>query len=89
MRLTDLLGEIERSPGAVTIPDLAKRLGSTPGTVGAMLTALRASGKLGPDGGAQRGTDGCPSGSCAVACPGPAGCPFVVDLGGNLEIRRR
>ncbi len=90
MRLTDLLDEIDRSPGAVTVPDLARRLGSTPDRVASMLAALRASGRLGPDGEVRPGTEGCAcSGSCGAACSGPASCPFVVDLGGTLEIRRR
>ena len=90
MRLADLLAEIERSPGAVTIGDLAVRLEVTTATVTAGLAALRAAGRLGPEGGAEPGTHECAStGSCAVSCPGPDECPFVLDFGAGLEIRRR
>jgi hypothetical protein len=90
MRLTDLLEEIERSTGAVTVGDLAKRLASTPAAVEAGLAALRASGRIGPEGSVRPGTEACASvGSCAMTCPGPATCPFVLDLGGALELRRR
>ena len=89
MTLSRLLREIERSPGAVTIPELAARLNTTPRRVSSMLAALRASGHLEPDGGRQPGTDECCSaGSCAVSCPGPADCPFTLDFGAALEIRR-
>jgi hypothetical protein len=90
MRLTQLITEIERSPGAVTIGDLAGRLGVTTATVTAGLAALRAAGRLGPQGGAEPGTHECAStGSCAVSCPGPDECPFVLDIGVGLEVRRR
>jgi DNA-binding IclR family transcriptional regulator len=44
MKLTELLRVIQGSPGAVTVADLARQLGSTPETVRAMLMALRAAG---------------------------------------------
>jgi hypothetical protein len=89
MRLVDLTREIERSTGAVTALDLAARLDTTPAAVDAMLAALRAAGKLSPDGRPQQPSDECPfPGSCSAACPGPASCPFVVDVGDRLEIRR-
>jgi hypothetical protein len=88
MQLAALLREIEGSPGAVTIGDLARRLETSPARVSAMLAALRASGRIGPDGTRQPGTDDCASsGSCAVSCPGPSECPFTLEFGGFLEIR--
>jgi len=88
MKLTELLREIQESPGAVTIPELARRLGSTAETVRAMLIALRAAGRLSPEAGARPGADKCASAaSCSVACPGPAGCPFAIDLGSGLRLR--
>jgi len=90
MRLVDLTREIERSTGAVTALDLAARLDTTPAAVDAMLAALRAAGKLSPDGRPQQRSDECPSpGSCSAVCPGPASCPFVANLVTGLEIRRR
>jgi hypothetical protein len=88
MKLTELLRVIQGSPGAVTVADLARQLGSTPETVRAMLMALRAAGRLGPEAGARPGVDKCASaGSCSVACPGPAGCPFAIGLGSGLRLR--
>jgi|GEM_PF-2046507 len=90
MRLAALLRAVEESPGTVTVADLARRLGETPETVRSMLAALRAAGRLGPEGSARPGTEECASaGSCSGSCPGPEDCPFVVDLGAGLEIRRR
>jgi hypothetical protein len=86
MTLADLLAEIQRAPGAVTVGDLAARLGTSPAEVRAMLAALRASGRLGPSRGVTPGSEQCSS-SCAVSCPGPAECPFVVDFGTGLEPR--
>lgn len=89
MKLADLIDIIERSAGAVTVADLAKRLESPPETVRAMLAALRASGRLEPGKTSGPGTAECAaSGRCVVACPGPGRCPFVVDLGPGVEIRR-
>jgi hypothetical protein len=88
MRLTELLRAIQGSPGAVTVADLARQLGSTPETVRAMLIALRAAGRLGPEAGARPAAGKCTSaGSCSVACPGPAGCPLAIDLGSGLRLR--
>ncbi|MBM3694348.1 MAG: helix-turn-helix domain-containing protein [Actinobacteria bacterium] len=90
MRLAALLRAVEESPGTVTVADLAKRLRESPETVRAMLAALRAAGHLGPEGSARPGTEECASAaSCAVSCPGPGDCPFVVDLGVGLEVRRQ
>lgn len=89
MRLAGLLRAVEESPGTVTVADLARRLGESPVMVRAMLDALRAAGRLGPEGSPHPGTDECTSAaSCSVSCPGPGACPFVVDLGAGLEIRR-
>jgi hypothetical protein len=84
MTLADLLAEIQRAPGPVTVADLAARLGATPSAVRSMLAALRASGRLAP--GVKPGSAECPS-SCTVSCPGPQRCPFVIDLGTGLEPR--
>jgi len=90
MRLTALLREIEGSSGSLTAVELAVRLGTTPAAVSAMLAALRAAGRLGPDGSREPGSDECASaGSCGVACTGPDRCPFVVNLGPMLEVRPR
>ena len=90
MRIAELLREIDSSSGAVTVADLADRLDSTATDVRAGLAALRAAGRLGPEAGHDPGTDECSSaGTCSMSCPGPADCPFVIDLGsGSLEIRR-
>lgn len=90
MRLADLLTAVQRAPGPVTVADLARSLGETPGTVRAMLAALRAAGRLEPEGSARPGTGECASaGSCSLSCPGPGECPLVVDLVAGLQIRER
>ncbi len=90
MSLAALLREIDESRSSVTVAELAARLETTPARVREMLAALRAAGRLGPDGGVEAGTDACATaGSCGVSCPGPADCPFTVDFGNTLEIRRR
>jgi len=90
MKLASLLREIDRSAGAVTVGELAARLDTTPGVIGEMLTALRASGRLGPEGSNLPGTHECAStGTCGISCSGPSDCPFTVDLGPTLEIKRR
>lgn len=89
MRLAALLREVEGSSRTLTVADLARRLGESPEVVRSMLAALRAAGRLGPVGSARPGTEKCASaGACKSSCPGPAECPFVVDLGAGLEIRR-
>lgn len=89
MSLAAVLAEIDRAEGPITRTELAKRLGVSPGEVGAMLAALRAAGRLGPEPEAASG-DECPSaGGCTVACPGPERCPLVFDIGiGGLTVRR-
>ncbi len=90
MKLAALLREIHRSAGAVTVGELAARLGTTPGTIADMLAALRAAGRIGPEGANQPGTHQCAStGTCGITCSGPDDCPFTVNLGPTLEIRRR
>lgn len=72
----------------MTVGALAGRLGVAPSEVEAMLSALRASGLIGPGASLDPGTDGCPSsGSCVGSCPGPSGCPFVIGIGVMLELR--
>jgi hypothetical protein len=89
MRIADLLREIDRSSGAATVADLAARLGATGAEIRSGLAALRAAGRLGPERGHVPGSAECAAtGTCAMSCPGPNACPFVVDLGGSLEIRR-
>lgn len=89
MKLAALLTEIERSRGPVTGIDLALRMGIAPGQVSAMLDALRASGRLGPEIRDQEPMDSCgSSGACSMACPGPGECALVIDLNvTGLEIR--
>ena len=90
MRLAALLTEIDHSPGAVTVGELARRLDTTPLEIANMLTALRAAGRLGPEGSNEPGTHGCAStGTCGISCSGPDDCPFTVNLGPALEIKRR
>ena len=90
MRLAALLTEIDRSGGAVTVGELARRLDTTTVAVGDMLTALRAAGRLGPEGANEPGTHECAStGTCGISCSGPDDCPFTVNLGPSLEIKRR
>ncbi|MEA1903118.1 MAG: hypothetical protein U9N56_06300, partial [Actinomycetota bacterium] len=69
MKLAVLLHEIEKSPGPVTGLDLAKRLDLTPAEVMAMISALRAAGKLTPEG--PMAEEHCPTAaSCSLSCPG-------------------
>jgi hypothetical protein len=90
MKLAALLDEIARAGGPITGIELGQRLGVDPAEVGAMLAALRASGRLVPDGVAPPPSGDCSSaGSCSLSCPGPDKCGLVIDLHmASLEIRR-
>lgn len=88
MRLARLLAELETTGGSATEAHLARQLEASLPEVRAMLAALRAAGRLGPEGGDQLSDDSCDvAGSCTAACPGPSACPFIVDLGAPLELR--
>ncbi len=89
MSLSALLTEIEKASGPVTGIELSTRLGVSPGQVAAMLDALRASGRLGPEIRESKAMDTCSSsGSCSMTCPGPDECALTVDLNvTGLEIR--
>lgn len=89
MRLAALLEQLRSSSGAVTVAELAQELGTSPDDVTAMLSALRAAGKLGPEALGAPGSDACTSsGSCGAGpCPGPSTCPFVVRFGSMLEVK--
>ena len=89
MKLAALLTEIARSRGPVTGIELADRLGIPPAQVAAMLAALRASGRLGPEARVGPAPATCDAaGSCSMSCPGPSECALVVDLEvTGLEIR--
>lgn len=90
MKLTALLSEIEQASGPVMGIDLAKRLGVEPAEVAAMLDALRASGRLGPEVSPGPATSECASGgACSMSCPGPGECSLMIDLSvTGLEVRR-
>ncbi len=90
MRLAALLNEIEQSSGLVLGVDLARRLGVPPAEVAAMLTALRASGRLGTEVAVAPAMGDCSSaGSCSMSCPGPGECSLVIDVSLTaLEVRR-
>jgi hypothetical protein len=81
MRLSSLIDEVRRLSGPVTGAELARRLGISTTEVAAMLDALRASGRLGPEIRNNEITSGCSSaGSCSMTCPGPDECALTVDL---------
>lgn len=90
MKLAALLAEIERSSGPIMGIDLARRLGVEPAEVAAMLTALRASGRLGPESSPGPAATECASGgACSMSCPGPGECSLMIDLSlTGLEVRR-
>ena len=87
MRLTAFLEEIQNSSGPVTGLDLAQRLDLKPSEVMAMIGALRASGKLIPEG--PLVDRHCASAaSCSLSCPGPDDCSLVVKVSvPGLQIR--
>ena len=89
MKLATLIREIESSSGPVTGVELATRMGITTGEVSAMLDALRASGRIGPEIRDQEPIGSCSSaGSCSMTCPGPDECSLTVDIAvTGLEIR--
>ena len=89
MKLANLLAEIDQAGGPVTGVELGRRLGVDPAEVRAMLAALRASGRLVPDGTTEAPPGDCGSaGSCALSCPGPDKCGLVIDLHMSaLEVR--
>lgn len=81
MRLSSLIDEVGRLSGPVTGIELAHRLGISTTEVAAMLDALRASGRLGPETRNNELTSGCSSaGACSMTCPGPDECALTVDL---------
>lgn len=90
MKLAALLNEIERSSGPVMGIDLARRLGVEPAELAAMLGALRASGRLGPEMAPGPAAAECASsGACSMSCPGPGECSLMIDLSvTGLEVRR-
>lgn len=90
MRLAALLTEIEQAAGPVLGIDLAKRLGIEPSEIAAMLTALRAAGRLGPEVASGSAMADCaPGGACSMTCPGPDECSLTMDLSlSGLEVRR-
>lgn len=75
--------------GPVTGIELAARLGISVGEVAAMIDALRASGRLGPEVRDADPVESCSSaGACSLSCPGPDECALTVDLNvSGLEIR--
>lgn len=89
MKLGTLVREIETSRGPVTGIELALRLGIQPAEVAAMLAALRASGRLGPEVRSEPAPSECSSaGACSLSCPGPGDCPLVIDVTvSGLEMR--
>ena len=90
MKLTALLAEIEQSSGPIMGSDLARCLGVEPAEVAAMLSALQASGRLGPEvSPGPAATECTSSGACSMSCPGPAECSLMIDLSlTGLEVRR-
>ena len=90
MKLAALIAEIEQATGPVLGIDLARRLGIQPAEVAAMLTALRASGRLAPEAHAAPPTAECSSaGGCSMSCPGPGECSLMIDLSvTGLEVRQ-
>lgn len=81
MRLSSLIDELGRLSGPVTGVELAHRLGISTTEVAAMLDALRASGRLGPEIRKSEPTSGCSSaGPCSMTCPGPDECALTVVL---------
>ena len=90
MKLAALLTEIERSSGPILGTDLAHRLGVEPAEVAAMLSALKASGRLRPEvTSGPAATDCASSGACSMSCPGPGECSLMIDLSvTGLEVRR-
>ncbi len=90
MMLARLLTEIETAGRPLTPTELAGRIGVDRSEVTAMLGALRAHGRLAPGESGEGPPDGCAAvGSCRSACPGPADCPLVIDIGlDGLEPRR-
>ncbi len=80
--LTRFLTEIETAGRPLTPTELAGRMGVDRSEVNAMLGALRAHGRLAPEGSGEGPPDGCVAvGSCRSACPGPADCPLLIDIG--------
>jgi predicted transcriptional regulator len=89
MKLAALLREIERSSGPVTGIELAGRMGLSTSQVAAMVDALRAAGRIGPEIRDQQLMGSCSSaGACSMTCPGPDECSLTIDISvGGLEIR--
>jgi hypothetical protein len=87
--LERLLAEIEAAGSPSTPAELAARIGATRDEVVGLLAALRAHGRLAPPAAAAGEPEGCAIGGvCGRACPGPGGCPLVIELGrDDLQMR--
>jgi len=82
MTLPLILGAIEAAGRPLTAVELSARTGLDPMEVIGMLDALRANGRLAPEGLEGPAPAACVAGpSCGSSCPGSGGCPLVIDLG--------
>ncbi|MCJ7725347.1 MAG: helix-turn-helix domain-containing protein [Acidimicrobiia bacterium] len=89
MTLARILDAVASAGRPLTPSELAVQTGLDVGAVRGMLDALRANGRLAPDGPSGGPPDGCAvGGSCGSACTGAETCPLIIDLGrGGLTLR--
>jgi len=79
--MRDLLAAIDEAGRPLTPVELAARTGLAVGDVRALLDALRANGRLAPQGSDETTPSACAIGpSCGSSCPGSGECPLVIDL---------
>jgi len=81
MTLSRILEVIEAASRPLTPVELAERTELDAILVEGMLDALRANGRLAPEGNSGEPPAECAVGSsCGASCPGSGDCPLVIDL---------
>ena len=79
--LQRILQELKSAQGSMTLNDLSRKLGVEQSALESMIAYLVQKGRLQDDDEAlAKVMTVCISGSCGSSCPGPMGCPFVMDM---------
>ena len=79
--LHQVLQEIEAAQGAVNLNELSRKLGVEQSALEGMIGYWVRKGRLRDDSQAEEiPLSSCASGACGHSCPGPQGCPFVMQL---------
>jgi len=86
--LHQVLQEIEAAQGAVNLNELSRKLGVERGALVGMIQYWVRKGRLKDDSQAEEiPLNSCASSACGHSCPGPQGCPFVMQLPRTYTLR--